>query len=53
MDTELERLKTCKNLCETAIILIEVNRRDLLSTIEETLGHLTQEILLDYCIKEE
>ncbi len=48
-----ERLKTTKNRCEIAFILIEHNCERLLPTILEDLYYGVQCILDIYCIKQD
>lgn len=50
-DDLMERLKTTRNRAEIALILIDVNRRDLTYTILEDLHLGTQMIIDMYCIK--
>ena len=47
-----EQIQTSKNLCEIALILIEVKREDLLPTVLELLFYYTQTIIDKHCIKE-
>ncbi len=51
-DDLTERLKTTKNRCEIAFILIEHNCNSLLPTILEDLYYGCQCILDIYCVKE-
>ena len=48
-----DQIKTSKNLCEIALILIEVGRRELLPTVLELLFYYTQTIMDESCIEEE
>ena len=48
-----ERIKTIRNRCHIALILIERADFDLLSTILEDMHYGTQIIIDLYCIKEE
>ena len=51
-DWLLEQVKTCRNLCAIAEILIEGNRRDLLPTVLELLFLEAQNINDDHCKEE-
>ena len=46
-----EQLKTTKNLCDTALLILE-NDKTLLPTILELLYEQVQDILDEQCIKE-
>ena len=46
-----EQLKTSKNLCDIALLLIETGNRHLLATVLELLYAETQTILDENCIK--
>lgn len=48
-----EAVKTVRNLCNVAEILIETNHRELLPTVLELMHQETQEIALEYCVKSE
>jgi len=45
-----EQIKTCKNLCLVAELLIEQERRELLPTVCELLFVEAQTINDDYCV---
>lgn len=45
-----EQLKTVKNLCDTALLLIEHNRRELLPTVLELLHEQSQTIIDKECV---
>jgi hypothetical protein len=45
-----EQLKTTRNLCDTALILIHTNNQKLLPTILETLYEQTQQIVDENCV---
>lgn len=48
-----ERIKTSRNLCNVALLLMEQNRDDLLPTVLETLFEQAQIIIEESCIKGE
>lgn len=48
-----EQLQTTRNLCDTALLLIEHNRRELLPTILELLHWYTQTIIDTQCVVSE
>jgi len=45
-----EQLKTTRNLCDVAIILVQLGKENLLPTILETLHQETQGMIDDYCV---
>lgn len=45
-----ERIKTSKNLCEISLVLIEVDRQELLPTVLELLHYYTQVIIEKHCV---
>ena len=45
-----EQLKTVKNLCDISVLVMDVNRFDLLPTVLELLALETQDILDDQCV---
>lgn len=47
-----EYIKTTKNLCDIAILVMRGNQEYLLPTVLELLYIETQSIVDDYCIKE-
>ncbi|KKN12489.1 hypothetical protein LCGC14_1016130 [marine sediment metagenome] len=47
-----EQIQTSRNLCEIALILIEIKRGELLPTVLELLHYYTQTIIDKHCIKE-
>ena len=46
----IEKLKTCKNLADTTILLLEVDREHLMATQIEYMYELVQQMIDDYCI---
>ena len=48
-----ERIKTARNRCDIALILIDKGKDNLLPTILEDLFYGSQIILDRYCVKEE
>jgi len=53
MDEEKELIKTAHNLTETALVLIEADRRELLPTVNEFLFETTQKIVDGFCVERE
>ncbi len=51
MDWLPEQLKTSKNLCDVALLLIETGNRHLLATVLELLYAEIQTIIDENCIK--
>ena len=51
MDWLPEQLKTSRNLCDIALLLIRTGNKDLLPTILELLYEQVQQILDERCIK--
>ena len=47
-----EQLRTVQRLCETALILLEIKREDLLPTILEIILEQAQQMVDDNCIIE-
>ena len=45
-----EQLRTVQRLCETALILLEIKREDLLPTILEIILEQVQQIVDNNCI---
>lgn len=50
MEWLVEQLKTCENLCETALVLIKADRRELLPSILELLLVEIQNIVDENCV---
>ena len=50
MDYEYETIKTIRNLCSIAELLIAKGRRDLLPTIEELMFCEIQALTDEYCV---
>jgi len=48
----VERIKTTKNRCEIALLILDNGREDLIYTELEDMYYGTQVILDKYCIKE-
>ena len=53
MDELKEQLKTMKNLCDIAVVLIEQHKNSLLPTILELIYLESQHITEEHCIKPE
>ncbi len=51
-DDLLERLKTTRNRADIAILLLKLNRHELIYTVLEDLHYGTQNLIDKYCIKE-
>ncbi|GAG79933.1 unnamed protein product, partial [marine sediment metagenome] len=49
-DELVERLKTTKNRAEIALLLIEINRMDLIYTVIEDLAYGVQIITDKFCV---
>ena len=46
-----DRIMSIRHLCETSLLLIEQNRRELLPTQLENLFYIAQQILDEHCVK--
>ena len=53
MEDLKEQLKTTSNLCDIAVVLIEVGKIKLLPTILELIHLESQQIIEEYCVKSE
>jgi len=47
-----EQLKTTRNLCDCALLIIDAGQRQLLPTVLELLHEETQKIIYENCIDE-
>lgn len=53
IDYLLEQVKTIRNLCETAIVLRNIGREDLMPTILEIILLEAQELVDQNCVESE